>query len=67
MAPQVYKVVTTPTYEISGYNIIARLLHAQATHLEGINGDFQSDLSKLKFNQGEQFEGFHSRILRLQK
>ena len=36
-------------------------------HLGGINGDVQSDLSTLKFKNGEQLEDFHSRIIRLQQ
>ena len=32
-----------------------------------MNGDVQSDLANLSFNNGEQIEYFHSRILRLQQ
>ena len=32
-----------------------------------MNGDVQSDLATLAFNNGEQLEDFHSRILRLQQ
>ena len=32
-----------------------------------MNGDFQSDLYTLEFKQGEQREGFHSRIIRLKQ
>ena len=36
-------------------------------HIVGTNGDFQYDLATLAFNNGEQLEDFHSRILRLQQ
>ena len=36
-------------------------------NLEGMNGDVQSDLATLAFNNGEQVEDFHSRIIRLQQ
>ena len=32
-----------------------------------MNGDVQSDLDTLAFNNGEQLEYFHGRILRLQQ
>ena len=32
-----------------------------------MNGDVQSDLDTLAFNNGEQLEDFHSRIIRLQQ
>ena len=67
MAPQAYKVVSTHAYEILGWNILSRILHSRAPHLGGTNGDIQSDLATLAFNNGEQFEDFNSRILRLQK
>ena len=65
MAPQAYKVVGTHDHEISGWNILYRLLHSHAPHLEGINGDVKSDISTLAFKNGEQLEYFNGRILRL--
>ena len=67
MAPQDYKVVITHAHEISGWNILYRILHSRAPHLGGMNGDVQSNLSTLTFKNGEQLEYFHSRILRLQQ
>ena len=67
MAPQAYKVVSTHAHEISGYNILSRLLHSRASYLGVMNGDVQSDLAILVFKNGEQLEDLHSRILRLQK
>ena len=67
MATQAYKVVINHAHEISEWTILSRLLHSRAPHLEGTNGDVQSDLSTLAFNNGEQLEDFHSRILRLQQ
>ena len=56
--PQAYKVVITHAYEISGWKIISTLIHSRAPHLGGMNGDFQSDLATLAFNNGEQLEKF---------
>ena len=67
MAPQAYKVVRTHAHEISGWTILSRLLHSRAPHSGGMNGDVQSDLATLAFKIGEQLEGFHSRIIRLQR
>ena len=67
MAPQTYKVISTHDNEISGWKILSRLLHSRAPHLGGTNGDVQSDLATMEFNNGEQLEYFHSRILRLQQ
>ena len=36
-------------------------------HIRGMNGDIQSNLVNLKSKNGEQLEGFHSRIIRLQQ
>ena len=47
------------------WNILSRLLHSRAPHLGGINGDVQSDLATLDFNNGEQLEDFNIRIIRL--
>ena len=65
--PQVYKVVNTHDYEISGWKFLYRILHARDPHLGGMYGDFQSDLATLEFKQGEQLEYFRSIIIRLQK
>ena len=67
MEPQAYKVVKTHAHEISRWTILSRLLHARPPHLEGMNCDIQYDLSTLEFNNLEQLEDFHSRILRLQQ
>ena len=67
MAPQYYKVVSTRDPDISGWTILHILIHSRAPHLGGTNGDFQSGLAILAFNNGEQLEDFHSRILRLQQ
>ena len=65
MAPQAYTVVSTHAHEISGYNILSRLLHSRAPYIVGMNGDVHYDLATLAFNNGEQLEDFHVRILRL--
>ena len=67
MAPQAYKIVSTHAHEISGWNILFRLLHSRAPHLGGMNGDVQYNLATLAFNNGEQIEDYHSRILILQQ
>ena len=67
MAPQAYKVVSTYGHEILGWTILSRLIHSRAPHLGVMNGDVQSDLATLSFNNGEQLEDFHSRIIRLQQ
>ena len=67
MEPQAYKVVSTHAHEISVCTILSRIPHSRAPHIGGMNGDVQSDLDTLAFNNGEQLEGFHSRILRLQQ
>ena len=67
MAPQSYKMFSTHAYEISGWNILSRILHSRDPHLGGMNGDVQSDLATLAFKNGEQLEYFHSRILRIQQ
>ena len=63
MSPQAYKVVSTHSHEISLWTILSRLIHSRAPHLGGMNGDVQSDLATLAFNNGEQLEYFHSSIL----
>ena len=67
MAPKAYKVFRTHAHEISGWTIRSRIIHSREPHLGEMNVDVQSDLSNLDFNNGEQIEYFHSRILRLQK
>ena len=67
MAPQAYKVFITHAHEISGWNILSRLIHSRAPHLGGTNGDVQSNLATLAFNNGEQIEDYHNRILILQQ
>ena len=67
MSPQAYKVVNTDAHEISGWKILSRLLHSRALHLGGTNGDVQSCIYTLAFNNGEQLEYFHSLIIRLQQ
>ena len=67
MAPQSYKVVSTHVHEISGWNILSRLLHSHAPNLGGMNGDVQSDLATLALKNGEKLEYFHGRIIRLQQ
>ena len=67
METQSYKFVSTHAHEISGWNILSRPFHPSATHLGGMNGDVQSDLATLAFNNGEQLEYFHIIIIRLQQ
>ena len=67
MAPQAYKIVSTHAHEISGWTILSGLLHLRSPHLGGMNGDVQSDLATLAFENGEQLEDFHSSILRLKQ
>ena len=67
IAIQAYKVVSTHAHEISVHIFLSRLIHMRAPHLEVTNSDVHSDLSTLAFKNGEQFEDFHSRILRFQQ
>ena len=62
MAPQAYKNVSTHAHETSGWIILSRLLNSCAPHLGGMNGDVQSDLSTMAFNNREKLGYFHSRI-----
>ena len=59
--------VSTHAHKISGWTILSILIHSRAPHLGGINGDVQSNLSTLAFNNGEQLEDFHIRILILKQ
>ena len=52
MVPKDYKVVNTHAHEISVWTIISILLHSRALHLEGMNGDVQSDLATLASKNG---------------
>ena len=67
MEPQSHKVFRTHTHEISVWTILSIIIHSRAPHIGGMNGDVQSDISTLVFNNGEQIEDFHSIILRLQQ
>ena len=67
MATQAYKMFGTHAHEISRWTILSRLIHSRAPHLGGINGGVQYDIATLAFNNGEQLEYFHSRIIRLQQ
>ena len=67
MAPQVYKVVSVHAHDISGCTILSRLIHSRDPNIEGMNGDVKSDIATLAFNNGEQLEDFHNRIIRLQQ
>ena len=67
MVPQAYKVVSTHAHEILGWTIISRLIHSCAPHIGGMNGDVQSGLPTLAFNNGEQLEDFHSIIIIIQE
>ena len=67
MAPKDSKIFSTHAHEILGWSIISKLIHSRATHLGVMNGYVQSDLATLTFKKGEQLEGFHIKILRLQQ
>ena len=67
MEPQAYKVVRTHTHDISGWNIISRLLHSRDPYLVGMNGDVQSDISNPALKNVEKIEDFHGRIIRIQQ
>ena len=45
MENKAYKVVSTHAHEISGCNVLYRLIHSHTTHIGGTNGDVQSDLA----------------------
>ena len=67
MEHQAYKVVSTHAHDISVWKLLSRPLHSRAPHLGGMNGDVQSDLANMEFNNGEQLEYFHSIIFRLEQ
>ena len=52
MSPQAYEVVNTHDHEISGWTILSRPLHLRVPNLGGMNGDVQSELSTMAFNNG---------------
>lgn len=64
-APQEYKVIIIHDHEVSGCNLISRIIHARSYHTRGINGDFKYDLSNLTFKQVKQLEEFHGSIISL--
>ena len=47
MDPQTYRVVNEQANEISGWNILSRIMHARAPNIVGTNGDVQSDFTTL--------------------
>ena len=63
MVPQAYKTLNSRDYKISGYILLSRVIHVRAPTVGYINGDVQSDISTLTFNNKEQLEDFHSTIL----
>ena len=65
--PHTYKAVNTHAYKISGWKIIFILNHECAPQLGDMNGNLQSYLYTLEFNNGEQIEDFHSRNLGLEQ
>ena len=67
MEPQAYKIVSTHAHEISRCTILSRLLHSHTPHIGSMDGDVQSDLATLAFNNGEQLGYFHIRIIRIQQ
>ena len=66
MTPHAYKFFSTHAHEISGWTIISILFHSCAPHLGGMNDDVKSDLATLAFNNRDQLEYFHRRIIRIQ-
>ena len=67
MAPHIYKVFSTHGHEISGWTILSTLLDSYGPCIGGMNGDVQSNIATLTFNNGVQLEYFHGIILRLQQ
>ena len=47
--------------------MLSIIIHVHAPHLGGIHVDVQYNLSTLEFNNGDQIECFHSRIIILQQ
>ena len=52
MPPQAYKAVNTHANEISGSNILCRLLHAHTPNIGGMSSDVKSDLATLELKKG---------------
>ena len=67
IAPQAYNVLNTHDHQISGCKILSRLIHSHVPNVGGIDGDVQYYLTTLSFNNREQHEDFHSRIIRIQQ
>ena len=67
MVPQRYKVSTSHDKEILGWTILSRLLHTIGPHIGGTNVEVQSELATLSSKKLEQLDGFHNRIIRLQR
>ena len=67
MTPQAYKFEITHAHEISGWNIISKLIHASAPNIGGINGGVQSELATLEFKNKEKLEYLHSIIIIIQQ
>ena len=53
VAPQTYKFVSNHAHEISGCKCLSRIPHYCAPHLGVMNGDVQSDLATMVFNNRE--------------
>ena len=67
MSPQSYKFLNTHAHEIPVWKILSRLIYSLSPHIVGMNGDVQSDIDTLAFNNGEQLEDFHIIIIILQQ
>ena len=67
MATQSYNISITHAHEMLKRSILYRIIHVKAPYLGDINGDLKSEFSTLLFKQGKKLEGFHGRILRIQK
>ena len=67
IATQAYKVVSTHAHEIPGWKILSIPLHSCSPNLGGTNGHVQYGLATLTFNNREEPEDLHSRIIRLQQ
>ena len=53
MKTNAYKIVNNYAHEISGWNILSKLLHVRAPNIGGMNGDVHSELLTLAFNNRE--------------
>ena len=63
MAPQAYNFVITHDHEITGWKILSMLLHSCTLNIGAMDGNIQSYIATLAFNNREQLEYFHSIIL----